>query len=298
MPEVQPEQQNESSNIVPFVGVGPTEDTSLQEQGEGVASDITPFQQKKTGPQEVLRVNSDLLEELVNLAGETSISRARLEEQVNEFRGSLGEVDSTISRLQEQLRRLDIETEAQVLFRREQMAHEESFDPLEMDRYSNLQQLSRSLIESASDLQDLRSDLAEKVKDAETILLQQSRINTTLQEGLMRSRMVPFSRMVPRLRRIVRQVASELGKKVSFELDNVEGELDRSVLERMVPPFEHMLRNAVDHGIESPEERVSLGKPETGRIVLSLRREGSNVVMRLADDGRGIDLDRVRQKSY
>jgi len=271
--------------------------TGVEDMPAGQAS-VTALQPKKSGSQEVVRVNSELLEELVNLAGETSISRARLEEQVGEFKSSLDEVDATILRLQEQLRRLDIETEAQILFRQEQMAvHEESFDPLEMDRYSQLQQLSRSLIESASDLSDLRTDLSDKLKDAETTLLQQSRVNTTLQEGLMRSRMVPFSRMVPRLRRIVRQVATELGKKVSFELDNVEGELDRSVLERMIPPFEHMLRNAVDHGIEDPEERVNSGKPESGRIVLTLGREGGNVSIRLADDGRGIDLDRVRNKA-
>ncbi len=254
---------------------------------------------KKTGgPQEVIKVSADLLEELVNLAGETSISRGRLEQQITDFGGALMEIDMTIARLQEQLRRLDIETEAQVLFRQEQIEQsDKDFDPLEMDRYSHLQQLSRSLIESASDLADLRATLTEKVRDTETLLLQQSRINSTLQEGLMRSRMVPFSRMVPRLRRIVRQVASELGKKVSFELDNVEGELDRSVLERMVAPLEHMLRNAVDHGIEKPDDRMAAGKPETGRIVLSLGREGGDVILRLVDDGRGIDLKRVRAKA-
>lgn len=291
------EQAQDETNILPFEAKPKTELDLAQGAPSGEAT-VTTLQPKKSGSQEVVRVNSDLLEELVNLAGETSISRARLEEQVGEFRSSLDEVDATIMRLQEQLRRLDIETEAQILFRQEQMAvHEESFDPLEMDRYSQLQQLSRSLIESASDLNDLRTDLSDKLKDAETTLLQQSRVNTTLQEGLMRSRMVPFSRMVPRLRRIVRQVASELGKKVSFELDNVEGELDRNVLERMIPPFEHMLRNAVDHGIELPEDRVNSGKPESGRIVLTLGREGGNVSIRLADDGRGIDLERVKSKA-
>jgi len=258
---------------------------------------VSNLAMKKAGPQEVVKVNSDLLEELVNLAGETSINRSRLEQQVSDFSFQLDEVDSTLSRLQEQLRRLDIETEAQILFRQEQMEQHEEFDPLEMDRYSQLQQLSRSLIESASDLEDLKVDLSDRVRETETLLLQQSRINTTLQEGLMRSRMVPFSRLVPRLRRIVRQVATELGKNVSFELDNIEGELDRSVLERMVPPFEHMLRNAVDHGIESPENRIAAGKSETGRIVLTLSREGGDVIIRLADDGRGVDLKRVREKA-
>lgn len=252
---------------------------------------------RRTGPQEVVKVSAELLEELVNLAGETSISRGRMEQQVSDLSGSIEEMDATIQRLQEQLRRLDIETEAQVLFRQEQMAQHEEFDPLEMDRYSQLQQLSRSLIESASDLMDLKFTLADKTRDTETLLLQQSRINTDLQEGLMRSRMVPFSRLVPRLRRIARQAATELGKEVDFELDNVEGELDRSVLERMVAPLEHMLRNAVDHGIEMPDERIAAGKNPNGRILLTLGREGGDVILRLIDDGRGINLKRVREKA-
>ncbi|GAB3112972.1 response regulator [Aestuariicella hydrocarbonica] len=257
----------------------------------------TPFQVKRNAPQEVVKVSAELLEELVNLAGETSISRGRMEEQVSELGYAIDEMDATIARLQEQLRRLDIETEAQILFRQEQMAEQDDFDPLEMDRYSQLQQLSRSLIESASDLMDLKVTLQDKTRDTETLLLQQSRINTDLQEGLMRSRMVPFSRMVPRLRRIVRQISSELDKRVNFELDNVEGEMDRTVLERMVAPLEHMLRNAVDHGIESPQQRMAAGKPESGRIVLTLGREGGDVILRLIDDGRGINLERVRAKA-
>lgn len=253
---------------------------------------------KRNGPQEVVKLSADLLENLVNLAGETSISRARMEEQVSDISYSIDEMGSTVQRLQDQLRRLDIETEAQVVFRKEQMVSEQGeFDPLEMDRYSQLQQLSRSLIESASDLMDLKSTLVDKTRDAETVLIQQSRVNTELQENLMRSRMVPFSRMVPRLRRIVRQVSTELGKEVNFEFDNTEGELDRSMLERMVAPFEHMLRNAVDHGIESKERRLAAGKSAAGTISLSLSREGGDVLIYLKDDGGGIDLHKVRTKA-
>lgn len=120
-----------------------------------------------------------------------------------------------------------------------------------MDRHSQLQQLSRALFESASDLLDLKETLDRRNQDAENLLQQQGRVNTELQEGLMRTRMVPFERLVPRLKRIVRQVAEELGKDVSFSVGNAEGEMDRNVLERMVAPLEHMLRNAVDHGLES-----------------------------------------------
>ncbi|MCV6624638.1 MAG: Hpt domain-containing protein [Cellvibrionaceae bacterium] len=262
-----------------------------------VQGENTPLHVQRSMPQEVIKVPADLIEDLVNLAGETSISRGRMEQQVSDWSGSIDEMNATILRLQEQLRRLDIETEAQILFRQEQLQQHEDFDPLEMDRYSQLQQLSRSLAESASDLMDLKNTLGDSARDAEQLLLQQSRINTDLQEGLMRSRMVPFSRMVPRLRRIVRQVSTELGKHVNLQMENVEGELDRSVLERMVTPLEHMLRNAVDHGIESAAERSAKGKPSEGRIVISLSREGGDVLLRLADDGRGISLDKVKAKA-
>jgi len=157
----------------------------------------------------MVKVSAQLLEEMVNLAGEMSMSRGRAEEQISELDASLDDMQITVDRLQEQVRRLDMETEQQILYRQEQVEIEgsEGFDPLEMDRYSQLQQLSRSLLESSSDLVDIKSTLAEKSRDMETLLIQQSRINTDLQEGLMRSRMVPFSKMVPRLRRIIRQVS-------------------------------------------------------------------------------------------
>ncbi|WP_256473677.1 Hpt domain-containing protein [Microbulbifer okhotskensis] len=275
----------DSDNILPFIRKAGSSDQDVATPG-------------RNQPQEMVRVAAELLEELVNLAGETAISRGRLEEQMSEFGVALDEMDMTLLRLNEQLRRLDRETEAQILFRQEQLAEQDGdFDPLEMDRYSSIQQLSRSLLESTSDLMELRSTLDNKARDTETLLLQQSRVNTELQEGLMRSRMVPFSRLVPRLRRIVRQVSAELGKQVELAFSNVEGELDRSMLERMVAPLEHMLRNAVDHGIEMPEERLAAGKAERGHIDVALKREGSEVVLTIRDDGAGINLIRVREKA-
>ncbi|MDE3737100.1 Hpt domain-containing protein [Pseudomonas resinovorans] len=254
----------------------------------------------RRAPQELVKVPAELLEGLVNLAGETSIFRGRVEQQVSDFSFTLSEMEATIERVRDQLRRLDTETQAQILSRYQAEAERagyEDFDPLEMDRHSQLQQLSRALFESASDLLDLKETLAAKNRDAETLLLQQARVNTELQEGLMRTRMVPFDRLVPRLRRIVRQVASELDKQVEFVVGNAEGEMDRTVLERMVAPLEHMLRNAVDHGIEVPEARRASGKPESGTIRLNLGREGGDIVLTLADDGAGIKLEAVRRKA-
>ncbi|MCO6056363.1 Hpt domain-containing protein [Pseudomonas sp. MOB-449] len=254
----------------------------------------------RRAPQELVKVPAELLEGLVNLAGETSIFRGRVEQQVSDFSFTLSEMEATIERVRDQLRRLDTETQAQILSRYQAEAERagyEEFDPLEMDRHSQLQQLSRALFESASDLLDLKETLAAKNRDAETLLLQQARVNTELQEGLMRTRMVPFDRLVPRLRRIVRQVASELDKQVEFVVGNAEGEMDRTVLERMVAPLEHMLRNAVDHGIETVEARRASGKPDTGTIRLNLGREGGDIVLTLADDGAGIKLEAVRRKA-
>jgi len=262
--------------------------------------EVEPGRRTSTGePREQVRVSAALLEQLVNLAGESSIIRSRVEQGMNDFSTSLEEMETTIERVREQLRRLEIETETQVLFRQEttQGKDYEEFDPLEMDRYSQLQQLSRSLSESASDMLVLKETLAFKAREGETLLLQQARVNTELQEGLMRTRMVPFSRLLPRLRRTVRQVARDLGKECDFQVYNAEGELDRNVLERMVPPLEHMLRNAVDHGIERPEVRRGYGKPANGRIDLRLSREGGDVVIEIADDGAGIDIESVRAKA-
>ncbi|EJM02799.1 chemotaxis protein histidine kinase-like protein [Pseudomonas sp. GM16] len=249
---------------------------------------------------DMVKVSAELLDELVNLAGETSIFRGRIEQQVNDAQIALNEMETTIERMRDQLRRLDTETQGRILSRQqvdaERLGYEE-FDPLEMDRHSQLQQLSRALFESASDLLDLKETLDRRNHDAENLLQQQGRINTELQEGLMRTRMVPFERMLPRLKRIVRQVAEELNKDVAFVVGNAEGEMDRNVLERMAAPLEHMLRNAVDHGLESAEVRLAAGKPAQGQISLDLSREGGDIVFDIRDDGAGVPLEAVRRKA-
>lgn len=293
----QPEEQDgptpfvSNSQVIPLPG--------LQVESTPPVSQPRPeMAQQRKAPAELVKVSADLLDDLVNLAGETSIGRGRLEEQVSDFAGTLSDMDQTLDRMRDQLRRLDIETEAQVLFRQERHGPDyEDFDPLEMDRYSAMQQLSRALMESASDLIDLKETLSGKTRDAETLLLQQSRVNTELQEGLMKTRMVPFQRMVPRLRRIVRQVSLELNKQVELRVNNADGEMDRAILERMISPLEHMVRNAIDHGIESSSERRAVNKPEKGHIELDIRRDGGDVVLTLRDDGRGINLDAVLRKA-
>ena len=249
--------------------------------------------------QEQVRVRADLLDSLVNHAGEVAIYRSRLEQQLGAFRGAMAELDRTNARLRDQLRRLDLETEAQIVarYRREHEQADQTFDPLELDRFSTLQQLSRALNESAADLGGLQGVLDDLSRNYDTLLQQQSRVSSELQDGLMRARMVPFDGLVPRLRRVVRQAAHDTGKQVHLTLDGTHGELDRNVLDRMVAPLEHMLRNSVAHGLEQPEQRVQAGKPEEGQIALRLRREGSEIVLEVADDGAGLDRAAIRRRA-
>ena len=248
---------------------------------------------------EMARVDSAMLEDLLNNAGEISISHSRLKQQVSSIQFNLDELGQTVQRLQQQLRLLEMETEAQILFKHQNEAEQadEDFDPLELDRYSTIQQLSRGLSETASDVSSLRDLLQNIASDTETILSQQQRITSELQDNLMRTRMVPFDQHVPRLQRLVRQQAQESGKQVDLAVRGSSGELDRQVMERMIAPFEHMLRNAVIHGIETPDVREAAGKDATANITIAFRREGSHVLIDVADDGAGVDMERVREKA-
>jgi chemosensory pili system protein ChpA (sensor histidine kinase/response regulator) len=250
--------------------------------------------------QEQIRVRAELLDNLVNHAGEVAIYRSRLEQQVTGYRSNLVELDQTVQRLRSQLRMLEIETEAQIIARF-QREHREAgsavaFDPLELDRFSQLQQYSRALAESVSDLVSIQGTLDELTRQAENLLVQQSRVSTELQEGLLRTRMLPFDTMVPNLRRTLRQAAQEEGKLAQLHVDGAHGEMDRNMLDRIKAPFEHMLRNAVAHGIELPDDRIKAGKDGEGTVRIAVAREATEVVIRVSDDGRGLNREAIRQR--
>ena len=247
---------------------------------------------------EMARVDSAMLEDLLNNAGEISIFHSRLNQQMSSIQFNLVELGQTVLRLQQQLRLLEGETEAQILFRHQSEAEgDEAFDPLELDRYSTIQQLSRGLSETASDVSSIKDLLQNLASDTESILTQQTRTTSELQDNLMRTRMVPFDQHVPRLSRLVRQQAMESGKNVELVVEGSSGELDRQVMEKMLPPLEHMLRNAVNHGIEDPAAREQSGKPANATIVIRFRREGAQVLIDIVDDGAGLDLEAVRHKA-
>ena len=230
-------------------------------------------------------------------AGEISISQSRIELQVGTFRQNLEEMQQTVSRLREQLRQLELETESQIIYRHERentSDGEDDFDPLELDRFTRMQELSRGLAESVGDLGNIRDMLTELTRESEGILVQQARTNTELQHGLMQTRMLPIERLVPRFRRIVRQTARELEKQIRVEITGEDIRIDRAILNRMVGPLEHIFRNAVDHGVEAPSLRAERGKEEVALLQMDVSRDGPEVVIRIADDGNGIDLEAVQ----
>ncbi|WP_445115166.1 Hpt domain-containing protein [Acinetobacter sp. WZC-1] len=247
---------------------------------------------------EMIRISADLIEKMIDLSGENAINRSRIEMDLSQLGNTLSDMELAIQRLADQLRRMEGELESQIMAKHGDLsARYTDFDPLEMDQYSSLNQLSKSLAESASDLVDFRSTLAEKIRDTEGLLLQQSRVQAEIQDSLMRTRLVPFSGLLPRLQRVVRQTSTALSRPTELMVNNTEGELDRTILEKLISPLEHMLRNAIDHGIEETAARLKANKPATGRIDLNISRQGTDVVVTFQDDGQGIDAAQIRAKA-
>ena len=253
----------------------------------------------ETGAQRAtLRVRADLIDRLVNEAGELSIARARIEGEMRSLKGSLLDLTENVIRLRRQLREIEIQAEGQIQARVAQ-AHDgqADFDPLELDRFTRFQELTRFMAEAVNDVATVQQNLLKNLDDANAAIVAQARLNRGLQQELMGVRMMPFASQAERLFRIVRQSSKELGKRANFDIVGGQVELDRSVLDKMMAPLEHMLRNAVTHGIETRAERVAAGKPEIGDITVSLAQEGNEIILSMADDGRGLDRDRIRARA-
>ncbi|MFA7666924.1 MAG: Hpt domain-containing protein, partial [Burkholderiaceae bacterium] len=246
----------------------------------------------------LVRVRADLLDRLVNESGEVSISRARVDNELAQLRQSLQDLTENVGRLRGRLREIEIQAESQIQAGDAQRrAHESEFDPLEFDRYTRFQELTRMLAEAVDDVATVQQNAMRSLDGATQDMLRQARTLRDLQQNLMRMRMVPFGSISDRLYRVVRQAAKELGKRVSMDLRGASAEIDRGVLERMAAPIEHLLRNAVAHGIEAPSARLAAGKAEAGEIRLEVSQEGNEVVLVFADDGAGLDIERIRSKA-
>jgi chemosensory pili system protein ChpA (sensor histidine kinase/response regulator) len=244
----------------------------------------------------LVRVRADILDRLVNQAGEVSITRSKLETQVGALKGMLADFSDNLANLRRQLREVEMQAESQIASRLS-IAGEREFDPLEFDRFTRLQELTRMMAESVNDVGSFQEGLARTVDAASEDLAVQSRLTRELQRDLMRSRMVPFASLSERLFRVARQTAKETDKRVNLDIRGGGVEIDRSVLERMAAPFEHLLRNAIVHGIEPRDRRAAAGKSETGELLVQVSQQGNEVQIRFADDGAGLDLPRIRAKA-
>ena len=245
-----------------------------------------------------VRVRAPLLDRLVNQAGEVSITRSRIASDVNQMKDSLGDLSDNLDRLRGQLHEIEIQADTQISSRMEAArAASEEFDPLEFDRYTRLQELTRMLAESVNDVATVQRTLQKSLQSAEDELAAQGRLTRELQDDLLRTRMVEFEGLAERLQRVVRQAAKETGKQVRLDIEGGAIEVDRGVLDRMTGAFEHLLRNSVTHGIELPSVRTAAGKDSTGRVVVAVSQSGNEVSVEVRDDGQGLDLPRIRDKA-
>ena len=247
-------------------------------------------------PVPLVRVRADILDRLVNQAGEVSIARSKLENEVGNLRQSLSELTENLSRLRGQLREVEIQAESQITSRMS-LSNDRVFDPLEFDRFTRLQELTRMMAESVNDVASVQEGLGRTVDSATTDLAVQARLTRDLQQDLMRVRMVPFASISERLYRVTRQASKELDKRVNLDIRGTSVEVDRSVLEKMTGPFEHLLRNSIVHGIESRADRREVGKSEIGELLVEITQEGNEVVIHFKDDGAGLNYERIRAKA-
>jgi chemosensory pili system protein ChpA (sensor histidine kinase/response regulator) len=242
-----------------------------------------------------LRMRTEVLDHLVNQASEMSTSKGRIDQYVVQLRTSLRELTDNVERLRKQLREIEIQAESQMATRIELVNTDEmQFDPLEFDRFTRFQELTRMLTESLNDMIAVRDSVSKSIVDTERELVVQSKANKDLTQSLMRSRLVAFDAVSDRLYRVVRQTARELGKQVALDIQGGHLTLDRSILERMSAALEHLVRNSVVHGIESPELRGSRNKTLQGTITIEIKQQGNELEINLSDDGSGLPLERIR----
>ncbi|HNP25414.1 MAG TPA: Hpt domain-containing protein [Nitrosomonas sp.] len=246
----------------------------------------------------VLRVNAELIDRLVNESGEASIIRTKIETQLNSFKQSLQDLTESIDRLHGQLREIEIQADTQMQSHIvQQQTSEQYFDPLELDRFTRFQELTRLMAESIDDVMTVQKNLSSTHSAATEAVAQQATINHQLQQELIRIRTVPFGNISERYYRVIRKTANDLGKKVNLTIQGEEIEIDRSVLEKMSASLEHILRNAIAHGIEKSDQRIQSGKQETGQIKIDLHQEGNEIIITVSDDGSGLDLESIHKEA-
>ena len=251
---------------------------------------------KVLAAQQSVRITSEKLDHLLNLTSQAQQLGVRASQNTSRSKRSSAELQARLLSVRTHIRKIADRALLDVNARPGSSTPD--MDALEMDQYSELQEAASILREGVEDLADLVDVVSRQNMQIETLLKQQSSVISSISSSIQGARVVPVSRLMPGLRRIVRTVSTDLGKIVSFKSLNETGALDRDHYARLQVILEHMVRNALDHGIETPEERMAMGKPTGGRITIDVRKSGADYLVRLADDGRGIDPDAIRESAY
>ena len=265
-------------------------------------------------PTQYLRVPLDRLDSLVGLVGEMVVNRSTFSQRLNDFADRIEEMNSSLNRLRGVAS--DVETRYSVdalktgKLRKSGFGvnrikgnlpgedeGDEELDSLEFDRYTDFHLLARSLSEATNDIAVISSELRNLHGDFDSLINRQQRFNRDAQSSLMHVRMVPVGNIANRLDRTIRSVSNKLGKKVDLEISGENTEIDKTVLEEITDPLLHLIRNAMDHGIETPAERLSAGKAERSKLRIEALNQGTQVTIRVIDDGRGIDAEKIRLKA-
>ena len=247
------------------------------------------------------RVPSELLDNLVRMVGELTIKIGELDQELKSASGHSRELIERDRAIQKRLYELEHAVDIRGVAARHKIhavetAHPD-FDSLEMDQYNEVQSLTRALIEETTDARDLGVGLKDELAGLAGILHQQQRLMRELQHLTSQTRMAPVETIVPRLQRNVRQTAAATHKQASLVVVGHDILVDSEVLNQLIDPLLHILRNAVDHGLETPDDREAAGKPRAGTITLTVARRGQVVTVKVADDGRGLNLRDIRSRA-
>ncbi|MFV0275715.1 MAG: response regulator, partial [Parahaliea sp.] len=245
------------------------------------------------GGQQTVRLTSESLDHLLNLNNQAQQLGVRSSQSILRGKRATAELQARLSSVRSHITKITDRALFNVTARGSRVDME--LDALEMDRYTELQEAANILREAIEDLDDLIRVSSRQSASTEALLKQQASVITSLGSSIRDARVIPVARLVPGLRRIVRTVATDLAKLVNFRVLNEVGKLDRDSYVCCQIIMEHMVRNALDHGIEMPEERRAAGKPEAGLISIDVQQDGSDYLVRLEDDGRGMDPDMLRE---
>ena len=243
-----------------------------------------------------IRITSELLDYLINSSGELRLSRTTLEGTLDVFKRIIMDLKTASIKLNRIGKEIELQAETQISSRQEQLNEiGKNFDPLELDRYTRVQELARFMSEGLEDIKDLSINIDDISRTQETAIVQQALLTNHILDSLMNVRLVSVDSISPKLFKLVGKTAKEMEKRVTLEISGENTEVDRLVLDRIQSPIEHLLRNCIAHGIESPAIRELAGKSEKGLINLSVNLEGNFIILKLSDDGQGINIEKVKK---